>query len=790
MENLICALPLNKGKSHICTGKELPSTYLSTTEGKWVGDCDDSTATGGSIYRSMNLYKNKDQDQSGAGESQMYCIGEVVPKQLSTQGNDCNDGDAEKFQNLSFLYRDKDLDNHIVQLTQSAYVCSGTILPSTYLATHVGKWVGDCDDDPVTGLDTHRSVRLFTDQDGDLFGTGEGQQICIGENLPENFSYSATDCNDNDKSIYQELAFNYRDADLDEHLFQLPKTETICSGKNLPATFLVAAQGLPVGDCDDDPATGASIYQSKQLYVDDDLDQKGAGLIQQYCIGETIPTKLSVLEGDCDDKNADVYQNLQYMYLDLDQDKHLVRLAKAESICSGDMLPNTHLISTNGWPVGDCDDSAATGLSGYRSVELFNDQDGDLVGTGESQSYCIGDLVPDKLSPRSGDCDDSDLNIYQNLSFNYRDKDSDGVLASDFQSGSICTGDNLPTTYAATIYGWQLGDCDDNPETGASVYRTVNAFIDKDGDNRGTGENQRLCIGSIYPENYSINPYDCDDNDPQKYLELEYNYRDLDDDYHVIKMAQTERICTGHSLPDTYLASLNWRTVGDCDDSLETGAQVYRSVSLFVDSDDDKIGAGEGQKQCIGSVIPDNYSTLSSDCDDSNAHFYEFLPGYIDTDGDNFGVGESIQVCAGNLMPIGFADNFLDCDDTNGNAWKNEVANYQDIDGDGYFSKILAPVSMCVGKTFPDNYLKDKPLLVDCNDKLDTGASVFRRVALFEDLDQDGYGNDKGALSVQCLGASLPTGFALYAGDIDDQDANVYEDESAAEEELNIILSY
>ncbi len=776
--------------ANICTGNNLPSTYLSTSEGKWLGDCDDSTATGGSIYRSINLFVNKDQDQLGAGESQTYCIGEVVPKQLATLGNDCNDGDAEKFQNLSYQYRDKDLDNHIVQLSQSAYVCSGTTLPSTYLASRVGKWLGDCDDDPVTGLNAHRSVRLFTDQDGDLFGKGEGQQICIGEKLPDNFSYSATDCNDNDKNIYQELAFNYRDADLDEHLFQLPKTETICSGQNLPATYLVATQGLPVGDCDDDPATGALTYQSKQLYVNDDLDQKGTGLIQQYCIGETIPTKLSVLGGDCDDENADVYQNLHYMYLDLDQDKHLVHLPKAESICSGDTLPNTHLISTNGWPVGDCDDSAATGLSGYRSVELFNDQDGDLVGAGEGQSYCIGEVIPDNFASIAGDCDDLDLTIYQNLSFSYRDKDGDGVLSSSAQAGSICAGDNLPSTYAATTNGWHLSDCDDNPDTGAEVYRSVNAFTDNDGDNWGVGENQRLCIGSVYPKNYSINSSDCDDNDPLKYTELEYNYRDEDDDYHVIQMAQTEKICTGQSLPDTYLASLNGRTVGDCDDSLETGAQVYRTVSLFTDSDGDKIGVGESQKQCIGSVIPDSYSTLNSDCEDSNAHFYEFLPGYTDTDGDGFGVGESIQVCAGKLMPIGFADNFLDCDDTNGDAWKNEMANYQDIDGDGYLSKMLAPVSMCVGEKLPNNYLKDKPLLVDCDDTIETGASVFRRVALFEDLDQDGYGNNKEVLSVQCLGASLPTGFAYYGGDMDDQDANVFEDESAAEEELNIILSY
>ncbi|MEH6347441.1 MAG: hypothetical protein V7785_20255 [Bermanella sp.] len=777
----------------ICAGTSLPNTYLATAQGKWIGDCDDNLATGMNVYRSVELFNDEDRDLFGSGVSQSICIGDTIPEQLSTQGSDCNDTDNQKYQTLSFLYRDVDLDNHLIQLPQPGQICSGENLPSTYLSSITAKWLGDCDDSQATGVGIYRSVNLFVDEDGDSFGAGSVQPLCIGATLPSNLSEQAGDCNDSDGGVFQQLPYNYRDVDLDGHLIQLPQTEQVCSGTNLPNSYFSTAQEQPVDDCADD--NNQLLQNLSYEYLDLDLDGHLIQLPQaeQICSGTTLPsgyfaTAQDLAVGDCDDDNNQLFQNLSYEYLDLDLDDYLVQLPITDSVCSGANLPNTHLISPQNKTVGDCDDTPENGRDIYRNVDLFIDLDGDDYGTGESYAQCIGANIPDQFSTMGSDCNDSNSEIYQGLSYQYRDRDRDNYLDDTIEAGNICTAGSLPATYFNSTEGKLLGDCDDSPETGSLVYRTLKLFTNLDGDSYGVGSGADYCIGRLTPSGLASLPNDCDDTNRQIYKELSYRYRDADSDLHLVQAPQGSKVCSSNYLPRGFLNNNSWHPIGDCDDSIESGSQVYRSAELFTDLDGDDVGIGAGHAQCIGNDIPDNFSIFDSDCNDNDAAVYRMRQAYIDRDGDKFGFGESQQVCGGYNLPSGYAVNRADCNDDNANVWEIKTAKYQDIDGDGYLSEMVSSIPICTGEALPENYSENKPWRLDCNDDPETGVDVFQQLALFEDLDLDGYGNSTVPLSVQCLGRTLPPGLSRYAGDIDDQDPNVFENVDMAEEELSIIL--
>ena len=879
----------------ICTGSQLPLGYLTSAIGKIVGDCDDSSETGMHVFQNVSLFNDNDKDQIGAGIASQYCIGTQIPNGFSVVGTDCNDLDPGSYQELAFTFRDEDQDNHLVALPQSQTICTGMHLPDTYLANAQGKWVGDCDDSSTTGANIYQTVNLFIDKDGDHLGSGNGQQLCIGDSVPAQYSVQSGDCNDEDSSKYQELSFLYRDMDLDNHIIQLPQADKVCTGKDLPSTYLATAVGKWLGDCNDDPITGTEIYRSVGLFADEDGDSYGSGSIQQVCIGATLPTNFSnnaddcddslvtgaeiyrfvdlfsdadgdsfgsgsvqnlcigsalpsdfsnvagdcndddenlfqmlpynyrdadldgylnqstqveqvcsgetlsngyfltaqdQIVGDCNDNNDQIFQNLPYEYLDLDQDNYVVQLPTRSLVCSGETLPNTHLISAQDKSVGDCDDSVESGREVYRNVALFTDKDGDKYGAGQSHSFCIGDNIPQLYSEDGTDCNDGNSRIYQELNYRYRDRDYDKYLDDSIEPDTICSGASLPGTYFDTTVGRQLGDCDDDPKTGRFLYRTIKLYTSLDGDNYGVGTGQDYCIGTQIPSGLGSFPNDCDDTNSQIYKELSYIYRDEDSDFHLAQAPPNSKICTSNLLPRGYLNNNNsWHPIGDCDDSIETGSQVYRSVELFVDEDGDNVGVGIGATQCIGANIPDKFSNIGSDCNDNDAALYRMRQGYTDKDGDGFGAGESLQLCAGNQLPGGYATNRADCNDENENEWQVKIAKYQDADGDGYLSEMPNSVPMCTGEALPANYSEKKPWRIDCNDDPETGVNVFQRLALFEDLDQDGHGNSEAPLSVQCLGRVIPEKLSVYGGDIDDQNSSAFEYADMAEEELSIILN-
>ncbi len=100
--------------------------------------------------------------------------------------------------------RDGDGDTYTVP--QVGTVCSGAALPPDYSTVPDGE---DCDD---TNPTVHVNTALFADTDGDGVGSGSAQTVCIGASAPAGHSLTGTDCDPNDPSKWQLLAFHFGSA--------------------------------------------------------------------------------------------------------------------------------------------------------------------------------------------------------------------------------------------------------------------------------------------------------------------------------------------------------------------------------------------------------------------------------------------------------------------------------------------------------------------------------------------------------------------------------------------------
>lgn len=784
-------LALNQSMS-ICSGSLLKEGLYLATNGLPIGDCDDNPETGLLVYREASLYQDNDQDGIGTGSSQSTCIGENVPPRFSELSGDCNDFNPELFKTLSYRYEDKDLDGHLIDLKSTHNICSGHTLPPQFLNTLTGKSLGDCNDDPRDGARVYKTDLLFEDKDGDGVGSEVSSYQCIGDQLPNNFAKTSNDCDDNDQNSFQILFYNYKDMDGDGYLIQEPKIQTICSGQTLPENRYLSSNGLPVGDCDDQPNTGRDIYRTVDLFRDGDLDTKGAGDPISQCIGDHIPQHYSLTGSDCDDTNQTIYNLLSYQYTDLDEDQYLRVLPTLNTICTGDHLPENLFDSAVGHTIGDCDDDPLTGKLKYRNQLLYTDNDKDGYGSNEGSQHCIGDTYPDGLSVIGTDCDDTNASIYQEVEYRYQDLDKDNVVVELSPTVSHCIGDDPVSDLFESAQGKQLNDCDDN---NSNLFQL-----------------------------------------------LPYNYTDLDLDRHLVQLDNIAYACSGESLPNEFHLSSNGLSVGDCDDSPENGNGKYQEVTLYADQDSDGYGFGASNNQCIGSSVPANQSTNNTDCDDTNpltfksvsysyedkdadTHFvkletpqeicigaqhptnlrqsYEFSEDcddhpetgseiynwysvYEDHDLDGYGSGDSTKLCLGKTLPAGYSTSPLDCDDQNAAIWKHKTATYQDKDGDHVFSKLDESIEICSGHTIPYPYLDTQPHYVDCNED---DKDLFRRIALFEDKDADGIGNANIAPMAFCIGGYLPENRSQYAGDLDDLDPTITIDIEQEHNELHLILN-
>jgi hypothetical protein len=227
------------------------------------------------------------------------------------------------------------------------------------------------------------------------------------------------------------------------------------------------------------------------------------------------------------------------------------------------------------------------------------------AGAGARGGAAVGVDVDGDGADWVNDCDDRDASV-QGPSPHYVDGDGDGLAGT---AVNACPQRGLPTA---------LEECDDldGLATGGDWL-----FVDNDLDGVGAGEPVLSCAGVI--AGYSVVGGDCDDTDdtvsaPVDHfvdgdgdgfgrepagpacpaLGLSTHDDDCDDDRADVAPGAAER-CDGVDQ--------------DCDRIVDNDA--VDALTLYVDGDDDGVGAGEPFAAC---VPPANSSLTGDDCDDAD----------------------------------------------------------------------------------------------------------------------------------------------------------------------------
>jgi len=189
--------------------------------------------------------------------------------------------------------------------------------------------------------------------------------------------------------------------------------------------------------------------------------------------------------------------------------------------------------------------------------------------------------------------------------------------------------------------------------------------------------------------------------------------------------SQGENIDTSTEDLNTNIVSLDSDNDGviaenDCNDN---DPENYIEFPYFIDSDSDGFGAGQQFFLCVSSA-PEGYSKLNTDCDDLVTDINTARVYYFDEDGDGYGSELSQELCVINTPP-GYAKsnddpNDLDSsvvpDDVDGDGFASSVdcndnddtkapliKYYRDADGDGKGSSDDW-IEVCADISYPDYY--------------------------------------------------------------------------------------
>src|SRR3989339_773690 len=159
----------------------------------------------------------------------------------------------------------------------------------------------------------------------------------------------------------------------------------------------------------------------------------------------------------------------------------------------------------------DCNDHDRL-VSANRSY--YRDVDGDGVGTGVAESFCLASPPVGYTSNIENDCNDRDSTILGRTRY-YRDRDSDGlgsdasVLACSLPAGFVSNSDDLNDNDCDND-GWGAGrDCDDNNY----LYQKIKTYY-QDADGDGLGSKIIYDSYCVPPANYVTNKNDTDDTIP------------------------------------------------------------------------------------------------------------------------------------------------------------------------------------------------------------------------------------------------------------------------------------
>ena len=297
-------------------------------------------------------------------------------------------------------------------------------------------------------------------------------------NPPAHYTANAqVDCNDNDQTVSANQTY-YSDADGDglgtpngakQFCAIAPPTNFVANSNDLNDNDFDNDGVSPPADCNDRDAA-VSIY--KIYYADLDGDGKGSGIGEKKCLA-TPPMGYVA-------NNTDQYPN------DFDNDG----------------------VS----PPADCNDRDAT-VS--KNQLYYRDNDGDGVGNGIAESFCLANPPAHYTANAQVDCNDNDQTVSANQTY-YLDADGDGLGSKT--SISTCSA-NPPARYVRAggtdrndndydNDGFPANkDCNDrNPR----YHRILIYYLDKDGDGLGNPRaSKKFCVP---PAGYVSNHRDNDDS--------------------------------------------------------------------------------------------------------------------------------------------------------------------------------------------------------------------------------------------------------------------------------------
>ncbi len=433
-----------KQSGKLCTSGKLPDRYFAsvpfTVSATDSFDCDDSNAL---IWKNVSAYRDNDGDSFGAGALKQHCVGDTLPAHISYDNSDCNDRDRHRWRLTSYNSIDRDLDG--IKRSARGSLCTNGLLPAGYSSSPLAG-EADCDD---TNKDIWKLASVYTDNDGDSFGSGGLVQQCIGESLPSKYSYRSSDCDDSDSTRWVTTQYNAIDSDLDG--FKVAAHGTFCTNGSLPKGFSGRITGE--ADCDD---ANKDIWKLASVYADSDGDGVGAGESVQRCVGETPPLNLSFEKSDCDDTDKSRWKILSYNSFDGDLDGY--RIAKKGAICTNGTLPPEYS-TFSVYREPDCDDLSA---DVWKPVIRYYDNDSDGIGSGDPIQQCIGsnNTLPADLSNQGYDCDDHDADTWRKVVVY---KDIDGDLVGSGPGKVSCIGKTPSDGYS--ILGYDPVDSLSNPES-------------------------------------------------------------------------------------------------------------------------------------------------------------------------------------------------------------------------------------------------------------------------------------------------------------------------------------
>jgi len=195
----------------------------------------------------------------------------------------------------------------------------------------------------------------------------------------------------------------------------------------------------------------------------------------------------------------------------------------------------------------------------------------------------------------------------------------------------------------------------------------------------------------------------------------------------------------------------------NCDGAIDEGIAL---TTYYFDADMD--GFGDDNNSTQACQQPPGTSTVGGDCNDNDSLINpsgneicngidDNCNGFIDDedstlmdaqvwyqDSDNDGFGNPMLTITACQMPVGYTANNTDCDDT---------------------SQIINPGTMEICDDLDNN----------CDGSIDEGIALM---TFYEDLDQDGFGNDE----IFIMSCFQPVGYILVDGDCNDMNASINPD--------------